>query len=231
MARIKLLPIIGIYKITSPVGRVYIGQSWNIAKRKGKYSINKEPRQRFIYHSINKYGWEAHKFEIIHELPPDVTQDVLDTYEVLYWQLYTDCGVKMLNIREPGRGGRNSEETKKRMSENNWNAKHKGELSPSWGKKHTPEHIEKCASKRRGKLHSMFGKFGKEHQRYGVPQPDSFLESCRKKVIDTRDNTVFPSVQQAADYFKVHETTLCKYLKGKLKNTKFPFLEYYKPNP
>ncbi len=59
----------------------------------------------------------------------------------------------------------------------------------------------------------------------------SILESCRKKVIDTRDNTVFPSVQQAADYFKVHETTLCKYLKGKLKNTKFPFLEYYKPNP
>lgn len=112
----------GIYKITSPSNKVYIGQSWYLDKRISYYKNLPSKSQRRIYNSIMKYGWEKHKFEIIHELPLDATQEVMDRYEILYWELYKDCGVEMLNIRNPGKGRGNggySEETKLIMRNNN----------------------------------------------------------------------------------------------------------------
>lgn len=187
--------MVGIYKITSPSGKVYIGQSWDIVARWTKYSPLPHKKQRHIYNSILKYGVKNHKFEIIHELPKDVVQEVLDNYEVLYWQLYKDCGVQVMNIREPGRGGKNSEETRQKMKENNWNAKHKGELSSSWGKKHTPEHI--AASHKKGKENPMYGRYGAKHPRFGKPQPDSFKEVIRRKVINLKTLEIYPSVTLA----------------------------------
>ena len=74
----------GIYKITSPTGRVYIGQSYSLNKRKSNYKNLHNKSQRIVYNSILKYGWENHRFEIIHELPNDVTQEIVDNYEILY---------------------------------------------------------------------------------------------------------------------------------------------------
>lgn len=65
--------MIGIYKITSPTKKVYIGQSVNIEKRIIKYRNLHCKSQPKIYNSIKKYGWGNHIFEIlleceIHEL-------------------------------------------------------------------------------------------------------------------------------------------------------------------
>lgn len=80
-----------------------------------------------LYSSLLKYGWNNHSFEVIHELPKDVSQDTLDQYECFYWQQYKDCNSIMLNLKEPGFGGRLSEETKQRMrasqSNRTWNDK------------------------------------------------------------------------------------------------------------
>lgn len=54
-----------IYKITSPTGRVYIGQSYNVKDREYRYSKAKCSGQPKIYNSIIKHGWESHRFEII----------------------------------------------------------------------------------------------------------------------------------------------------------------------
>lgn len=59
--------ITGIYKITNPKNKIYIGQSINITNRKYQYSKKQCKRQYKIYNSINKYGWENHKFEILCE--------------------------------------------------------------------------------------------------------------------------------------------------------------------
>ncbi len=103
--------MVGIYKITSPSGKVYIGQSRNIRNRVYYYQTLNCKRQKFLYNSLLKYGWESHIFEICHELPDDICQKVLNTYEVLYWDLYRSSGINMLNIKEPGSNGRHSEET------------------------------------------------------------------------------------------------------------------------
>ncbi len=60
--------MIGIYKITSPTDKVYIGQSVDIDKRIKKYKwISSTSKQPQVFRSIQKYGWEKHKVEVIEE--------------------------------------------------------------------------------------------------------------------------------------------------------------------
>lgn len=110
--------MVGIYKIHSPSGKVYIGQSWDIITRKSSYKKCRK-KQAHLYNSINKYGWHMHSFYIIHELPEDVTQSVLDIYEQLYMDLYKSAGFELLNIREGGSRGKLSEDSKRKVSEGN----------------------------------------------------------------------------------------------------------------
>jgi len=109
--------MVGIYKIINPKGRVYIGQSRWVERREELYRIAQCKSQRHLYSSIIKYGWEAHTFEVIHQLPEDINQEVLNEYERFYWQQYKDCNMKMLNLKEPGSNGKHSEETKQRIRE------------------------------------------------------------------------------------------------------------------
>jgi len=108
--------MIAIYKIISPSGKIYIGQSWEIEKRFKHYKNLHNKAQKYLYNSFIKNGVENHKFEIVHELPIDVEQEVLDRYEIFYWQCYKDLGFEMLNIKEPGSRGRHSEESKLKIS-------------------------------------------------------------------------------------------------------------------
>lgn len=71
--------------------------------------------QRHLYNSLLKYGYNIHTFEIVHKLPEDTTQKVLDTYEQLYIDLHRDCGIVLLNIREAGAGGKHSVKTRELM--------------------------------------------------------------------------------------------------------------------
>jgi group I intron endonuclease len=95
----------GIYKITNPSGSVYIGQSVDIKDRLRKYKRNNCKAQHSLYRSLQKYGYENHLFEIIHELPNDCEISTLNTYEELYISQYKQCGFVMLNIKSGGGGG------------------------------------------------------------------------------------------------------------------------------
>lgn len=57
--------MIGIYKITSPTGKIYIGQSINIQKRFNKYKSALCKKQTRLYYSFIKYGTLNHIFEIL----------------------------------------------------------------------------------------------------------------------------------------------------------------------
>lgn len=64
--------IIGIYKITSPTNKIYIGQSINIKGRWGSYRNLDCKSQDKLYKSLKKHGPENHKFEIVQLLPADI---------------------------------------------------------------------------------------------------------------------------------------------------------------
>ena len=57
--------MIGIYKITNPIGQVYIGQSIDIEKRFYTYKKSLGKGQPNLNQSFLKYGINGHIFEII----------------------------------------------------------------------------------------------------------------------------------------------------------------------
>jgi group I intron endonuclease len=151
--------LIGIYKITSPSGKIYIGQSWDIEQRKKTYNNGNVPNQRLLYHSLRKYGFENHKFEIIHAFCNEIAQDVLDKYERYYWNVYKDDGNSLLNIKEPGCGiGRHSDETKKRIGIGN-----KGKLK---GVKFSKERVEKLKVRLTGNKHRLGTKVSEKTKKH-----------------------------------------------------------------
>ena len=77
---------IGIYKITSPSGKIYIGQSINIIKRFKNYKCLSCKDQPIIYNSFKKHGVENHIFEIIEEC----TIEQLDEREIYWKQHYIE---------------------------------------------------------------------------------------------------------------------------------------------
>lgn len=57
--------MVGIYKIISPSGKIYIGQSVNITRRFKQYKRLQCPQQTHLYNSFLKYGVNYHKFEVV----------------------------------------------------------------------------------------------------------------------------------------------------------------------
>lgn len=104
--------MIVIYKITNPLGKIYIGQTKNYTQRLYNYSNpNSNQIGRKLYNSIKKYSWEQHKVEVIQilENSPDV-QGILDNLEIYYIEIFNSVK-KGLNLTYGGNGGKPSQET------------------------------------------------------------------------------------------------------------------------
>lgn len=143
----------GIYKITSPSGKIYIGQSKNIEKRFGYYKRLECRAQPKIYNSFMKYGVNEHKFEIVEEC----LIENLNFKERYYQELYKTIGEKGLNCiltETEYQKKEDSELTKKNRSESKMGIKNpmyrlKGSLNPLYGRKLNDSH-KKNLSKNSG---------------------------------------------------------------------------------
>jgi group I intron endonuclease len=108
--------ITGIYKITSPTGRVYIGQSHDIIDRFRCYKRLKCKKQTRLYASFIKHGVENHSFEILIECQT-AELDYIETKFILeYNSTNKKCG---LNLKEGGAYGKHNEETKEKIGKAN----------------------------------------------------------------------------------------------------------------
>ena len=105
----------GIYKITSPSGRVYIGQSINIERRFRYYKGIACKEQIKIYNSLLKYGVDAHIFEVL-EL---CETEELNNRERHYQDLYDSVanGLNLLYVKSEHFNGGHSEESKRKISD------------------------------------------------------------------------------------------------------------------
>ena len=117
-----------IYKILSSSNKVYIGQTWDYKKRMSGYKNISCKRQPKLYNSLLKYSVDNHLFTIVHELPEDISQGVLDTYEQLYIDQYRDCGIQLMNIREAGSHGKHSQESIEKLRKVNLGRKYSDEF-------------------------------------------------------------------------------------------------------
>jgi group I intron endonuclease len=104
--------MIGIYKITSPSGKVYIGQSINIKRRFKNYKrLSDCKKQTALYASFLKYGVENHNFEIVTECTIEELNNLERYYQDLYDVTNSKIGLNCVLTASDNRSGRLSEDT------------------------------------------------------------------------------------------------------------------------
>lgn len=107
---------IGIYKITSPSGKIYIGQSIQVKKRFEQYRYLDCKKQPKLFNSFKKYGPENHKFEIIEECSVEQLNEREIYWKKYYLNLFNNNWKLVLfhELYDTG-GGPRSEETKQKL--------------------------------------------------------------------------------------------------------------------
>lgn len=93
-----------IYRLKSPSGKTYIGQTKCLSERLSVYRNYKCKQQRKLYASLIKHGFDNHELYIIHRFPETVTQQVIDNYEIYAIEMHKTMGFEMLNITNGGIG-------------------------------------------------------------------------------------------------------------------------------
>ena len=87
--------MIGIYKITSPTKKIYIGQSIDVNDRFTKYKRLNCDNQTILIRSFRKYGVDSHKFEILEEC----LESELNDKERYYQDVFECVGKNGLNCK------------------------------------------------------------------------------------------------------------------------------------
>jgi group I intron endonuclease len=129
--------MIGIYKITNPKGKIYIGQTIDFDRRVYQYKMLNCKEQPKLYNSLKKYGYNNHRFELIFQC----FECYLTHWERYYQELYNSTENNNLNcflVTTSDKTGRHSEETKLKMSK------------AAKGKKKSVEHIAKLPQNQKG---------------------------------------------------------------------------------
>jgi group I intron endonuclease len=132
----------GIYKITNPEGKVYIGKSKDIDTRFDRYSryktLGKQPK---LFNSFDEFGFKNHTFKII-DTNPDL--------EMQYIQEYDSCK-NGLNSNLGGGGViKHNEETKRLISIAGKKNKGKRMISHRKGKKVSEKHRLNISKAKKG---------------------------------------------------------------------------------
>ena len=205
--------MIGIYKITSPSKKIYIGQSVNIQKRFTAYRLLDCKQQSKLYNSLKKYGFHKHLFEVI------VQCDVFDLNDLErhYQDLYSATNNKGLNLFLTSSSDRNGY--------------------------HSKESIDKMIIARSKRKQSSYDKYSLTRKGYKMPQKlkgfklseETKLKmsisrsgsgnSKSKKVLCTVTNKIYDSVAICERENNIKFNSLCNKLNGnRTNNTNFIYL-------
>jgi group I intron endonuclease len=193
--------MIGIYKITSPNNKIYIGRSIDIEKRFKQYkTFNKSNNSQIkLIRSFNKYGIENHIFEIIEEC---IFEDlnIKERYWQDYYNVISEHGLNLVLTRTDEKPTVFSKETRDKMS-----LAHKGKKK----KPFTKQHIENLSKSHKGKIFSNETK---------LKMSKSCLRKNSKILISLNTGIFYNSFKEAALIYNIKRTTLNAMLRGQLKN-------------
>lgn len=230
--------MIGIYAITNPNGRVYIGQSKDISRRFREYKSGKDHGyrlQRRLNRSFKKHGIDKHEFDIIEFC----TIEELNKRERHWQEFFNVLGEYGLNCKYQNSDDKPvefSECTRKKMSESR-----KGVVPWNKGIPRTEEQKLEHSLKVKGKIPWNKGiKTGIEPPNKGKPMSEEQKHKLylankgrpawnkgissgltppnAKKVIDTETQEVFNSVREAADKYNINSGYLRGMLRGDKRN-------------
>ena len=208
----------GIYKITSPKGRIYIGQTLNFVTRFNKYKNGKCKGQIRLYNSFLKYGTDNHIFEIIEIC----SENEMNNRERYYQEKYSVLGKRGLNCKLTGSEtlkGRHSDKTKQKIS-----IAHKGKKISEQSKlkmsiarlgKKMPEKQRDAMVGRKLKA-STVSKMCERMK--GNKFTLGVVPANARKVVDGISGRIFLSTMSAAKYLGIKQRTLTSWLNGQSPN-------------
>jgi group I intron endonuclease len=227
--------MIGVYKITNPLGRIYVGSSINIERRFRQYKYLRSGEQRKINNSISKYGYENHVFEVLCQCDEEMLLEKEAYYCLLFDVLHRDN----LNLVIPKKGevfNSMSESVRKKIGDAHRGKKISDEQKEVLrqfltGRKQAIEHINKrkmfgC----RNPMFNMKGEkapfFGKKHKKetkeyFSKIRKGKHLlgeNSNAKKVIDISTQEIYGCAKSVSEKFGINYSTLKSKLNGNLTN-------------
>jgi group I intron endonuclease len=225
--------MIGIYKITSPSGRVYIGQSTDIDFRFNAYKKLKCKSQVRIYMSLVKHGVESHTFEVIEECSVDLLNE-----RERYWQDFYDVlGKNGLNCNLVSTSNSPkvlSDEMKSRISASLTGFKHSEEsrvkISKGLiGRPVSDETRRKLSESNKNKHSSPETARKISEALKGRKIPKDVIEKRRKSqsgsnsahariVLNTENGVFYGCIKEAAECYGINKSTLNNFLIGHRKN-------------
>lgn len=210
--------MIGIYKITNPNGKVYIGQSKNINKRKAEYKRLDCKGQVYIYNSLLKYGFDNHTFELLWS-SEDTTnaKDILNEFERDFIYLYDCIAPNGMNLKAGGDYAPLSEVSKAKISKSNSGKKRSEEVKARCrenmlGKKMSAETRVKMSLACRGKNHWTYGIKKEDNPNYGQKRvySGSNIKSVDRYNIEGTLVDSFISVRSAASITNINCGSISK---------------------
>jgi group I intron endonuclease len=149
---------IGIYKITNPKGKIYIGQSLDINIR-WKYSYKNLTckQQTKLFNSLKKYGPENHIFDTIEECLEEQLNEREIYWKKYYLNLFNNNWKQVLfhELYDSG-GGPKSKETRKKIGDSNRGQKRSEETKKkmsqkAFGRVYSDESKQKMSQSKQGK--------------------------------------------------------------------------------
>jgi group I intron endonuclease len=153
--------MIGIYKITNPKGKVYIGQSIDIEHRFYEYNCTINCKnQTLLFNSLKKYGPHTHKFELLEECGVDILNE-RERYYQDYYDVLNKNGLNCKLTTTYDKSGKNSLESNIKRSET-MKGKNRGPR---------PDVVEKNKIVHRGKTISEEHKKAISNHFKGKPHP------------------------------------------------------------
>ncbi len=213
----------GVYSITSPSGKVYVGSSLNIEKRWKRYRQLDCVKQPKLFRSLSKYGHINHSFKILIEC----SESELFEWEHHYANYFKTienglnciipnfkdvkgivCKETRLKISIAGKGKITSEETKAKMS------------AASIGRKKTPEQIEKTRQANIGRKHTAEHIEKNRMAHIGTKRTEETkakMREANKKarlVLDKTTGIFYYSVKEASDSININYGTLRDYMRN-----------------
>jgi group I intron endonuclease len=138
-----------IYKITSPSGKSYIGQTKRRFERRWTEHCKLNGTCILLENAIAKYGVEKMQIEILLE----ANNSLLDSYEQQFIELLGTLEPTGYNIRSGGSFGNHSEESRDRMSRSKL-----GTLNHNFGKARSESTKLAISKAKSGCKHHFFGK-------------------------------------------------------------------------
>ena len=194
-----------IYKIVSPNGKIYIGQTINKKQRKYHYKNYDFKQQIKLWNSCVKYNWNPiDTFEIIEETICGINKQILNEREK-YWIGFYDSFNNGLNCNEGGEGNvgyKFSTESIKKMSESKIGVKH-----PEWrnqqkseytkGRKHTEDAKLKMSRVKKERMNDLI----KDKIRKGLVGNQNGIGNIgrSKKILCLTNNVTYDSIKHASE--------------------------------